>query len=315
MTRPKAPIRAINETGDTSIDVQLIQVPDSAITAGSNTISIASLTGDVTGPASATDNAIVRFDATTGKVIQNSATTVADTTGSITTAATGFVVSGNVSGGFATTATAATTTTLVVTDKQTQEFTGSTTQTVKLPVVSTLPQIGFAFRIINNSTGVVTVQSSGANTIQAMAAGSSAWFIANALTGTGASVWTVIYAPLNIQSFVVPCGDRTTAITATTNVMSFRMPYAFKLTGIRASLVTAQASGNIFTVDVNEAGTSILSTKLTIDNTENSSTTAATPPVISDADLADDALISVDVDQIGNGSAAGLIVTLIGYQP
>jgi hypothetical protein len=40
--------------------------------------------GDVVGPASATDNAIARFDTTTGKLIQNSAATVADTTGDIT---------------------------------------------------------------------------------------------------------------------------------------------------------------------------------------------------------------------------------------
>jgi hypothetical protein len=39
--------------------------------------------GDVVGPASATDNAIARFDATTGKLIQNSAVTIADTTGAI----------------------------------------------------------------------------------------------------------------------------------------------------------------------------------------------------------------------------------------
>jgi len=42
-------------------------------------------TGDVTGPASATDNAIVRFDGTTGKLIQNSTVTIDDTTGNITT--------------------------------------------------------------------------------------------------------------------------------------------------------------------------------------------------------------------------------------
>ena len=41
--------------------------------------------GDVVGPASATDNAIARFNLTTGKLIQNSVTTVADTTGNITT--------------------------------------------------------------------------------------------------------------------------------------------------------------------------------------------------------------------------------------
>lgn len=40
--------------------------------------------GDVTGPSSATDNAIARFDGATGKIIQNSAATIADTTGDIT---------------------------------------------------------------------------------------------------------------------------------------------------------------------------------------------------------------------------------------
>jgi hypothetical protein len=40
-------------------------------------------TGDVVGPASATDNAIARFDLTSGKLIQNSVVTIADTTGDI----------------------------------------------------------------------------------------------------------------------------------------------------------------------------------------------------------------------------------------
>jgi hypothetical protein len=38
-----------------------------------------SLGGDVVGPASATDNAVARFDATTGKLLQNSVVTVGDT--------------------------------------------------------------------------------------------------------------------------------------------------------------------------------------------------------------------------------------------
>ena len=41
------------------------------------------LIGDVDGPASATDNAVARFDGTTGKLIQNSTVTIADTTGDI----------------------------------------------------------------------------------------------------------------------------------------------------------------------------------------------------------------------------------------
>jgi hypothetical protein len=90
------------------------------------------------------------------------------------------------------------------------------------------------------------------------------------------------------------------------------MPRAVTLTSVRASLTTAQASGSIFTVDINENSTSILSTKLTIDNTEKTSFTAATPPVISDTALADDAEITIDIDQIGDGTAKGLKVMLIG---
>lgn len=110
----------------------------------------------------------------------------------------------------------------------------------------------------------------------------------------------------------IACSDETTALTTGTAKVTFRMPYAMTVTGVRASLVTAQASGSIFTVDINESGTTILSTKLTIDNTEKTSQTAATPPVISDSSLADDAEMTVDIDQIGNGSAVGLKIWLIG---
>lgn len=123
------------------------------------------------------------------------------------------------------------------------------------------------------------------------------------------------YGPLGSgasQSFVIACSDETTALTTGTAKVTFRMPYAFTLTAVRASLTTAQTSGSIFTVDINEGGVSILSTKITIDNTEKTSTTAVTAPVISDASLADDAEITVDIDQVGDGTAKGLKVTLIG---
>lgn len=121
-------------------------------------------------------------------------------------------------------------------------------------------------------------------------------------------------APGQAQTVIVQlsCSDLTTAITTGTTKAYFRSPLAFTLTDVRASLLTAQSSGNIFTVDINESGVSILSTKLTIDNTEKTSVTAATPAVISDTAIANDAEITIDVDQVGSGTAAGLIVTLIG---
>lgn len=116
------------------------------------------------------------------------------------------------------------------------------------------------------------------------------------------------------QCIAIACSDETTALTTGTAKATFRMPYSFTLTAVRASLTAAQASGSIFTVDINEGGSTILSTKITIDNTEKTSVTAATAPVISDANLSDDAEITVDIDQIGDGTAAGLKIYLIGHQ-
>lgn len=95
--------------------------------------------------------------------------------------------------GYSTTTTAAGTTTLVVGSSKFQYFTGSTTQTVLLPVTSTLV-LGQVFTIVNNSTGVVTVQSSGANTVQAMAAATKLTVTCILTSGTTAASWDFTYS-------------------------------------------------------------------------------------------------------------------------
>jgi hypothetical protein len=109
----------------------------------------------------------------------------------------------------------------------------------------------------------------------------------------------------------VACTDESTAIATTGTKVTFRMPYAMTVTEVRASLNSACTTGT-FTVDINESGTTILSTKLTVDATEKTSTTAAAAAVISDSALADDAEITVDVDDDGDSTATGLKVFLIG---
>ena len=138
---------------------------------------------------------------------------------------------------------------------------------------------------------------------------SGASYVTKRVTGANVKTFAQSGLPTEVQ---VAASDETTALTTGTAKVTFRMPYAMTVTAVRASLSTAQASGSIFTVDINEGGTTILSTKLTIDNTEKTSTTAATPAVISDTALADDAEITIDIDQIGDGTAAGLKVTIIG---
>ena len=146
-------------------------------------------------------------------------------------------------------------------------------------------------------------------------AGAKAWLTASTgltITGTDLTVdQTALTSVKPLESITLACSDETTAISATGTVLTFRVPYAFTLTEVRASLNTACTTGT-FTVDINEGGTTILSTKLTIDATEKTSTTAATAAVISDSALADDAEITVDIDDVGDSTATGMKVTLIG---
>lgn len=115
-----------------------------------------------------------------------------------------------------------------------------------------------------------------------------------------------------VTAIPIACSDETTALAAGVAKVTFRMPYAMTLSEVRASLTTAQAGGAILTLDINAGGTSILSTKLTVDNTEKTSKTAVAPAVISNTSLADDVEITIDIDQIGDGTAKGLKVYLIG---
>jgi len=132
----------------------------------------------------------------------------------------------------------------------------------------------------------------------------------------GGSSWAEFTASASAptESIIIACGDETTAATTGTAKVTFRMPYAFTVTAVRASVTTAP-TGSTFIIDINESGTTILSTKLSIDATEKTSTTAASAAVISDAALADDAEITIDFDQVGSTIAgAGVKVYLIGHQ-
>lgn len=95
----------------------------------------------------------------------------------------------NTIAGYQTIVTAAGTTTLTVSSPQDTYFTGSTTQTVVLPVASTLI-LGQQFIIVNNSTGTVTVQSSGANAIQTQQGGTTTTYTCILTSGTTAASWS-----------------------------------------------------------------------------------------------------------------------------
>jgi hypothetical protein len=97
-------------------------------------------TGDVVGPASATDNAIVRFDGTTGKLIQNSAATIADTTGDITAGKyNGLTVSTSTG-----TLTVANGSSLITSGANSITLTSTGATNVTLPTTGTLAVLGTA---------------------------------------------------------------------------------------------------------------------------------------------------------------------------
>ena len=85
------------------------------------------------------------------------------------------------------------------------------------------------------------------------------------------------------------------------------------VTDVKISVRTA-TSGAGMTCDVHESGTTILSTKVTIDDGGTTSVGASTPVVISDNELADDGLIECFMDSKDSGSGArGLKLTIFGY--
>jgi len=118
------------------------------------------------------------------------------------------------------------------------------------------------------------------------------------------------------QSIIVAASDEGTAITTGTAKTTWRMPYPFQILAVKASLTTAGGSSGTTTIDINDDTVSILSTKLTIDQGELTSVTAATPYVLATTGytILPDSSITVDVDAIsGGGSETGLKIEIICY--
>ncbi len=142
--------------------------------------------------------------------------------------------------GYATTATAAATTTLLVGSAYQQFFTGSTTQTLVLPVTSTLA-LGQSFYVVNNSSGVVTVQSSGGNTILAMPADTAAFFNCILTSGTTAASWD--YQTFSQSTITLPLSMLNGGTGASLTAANGAIPYS----GASAmALLAPGLSGQLF---------------------------------------------------------------------
>lgn len=111
------------------------------------------------------------------------------------------------------------------------------------------------------------------------------------------------------ETWAIALSDETTAITTGTNKATMIFPYNVTVVNVYASLNTVSSSGTP-TIDINESGTTILSTKITIDVSEKTSLTAATAPVISDSSITAGNEVGFDIDTAGTG-AKGLKVYMV----
>ena len=143
------------------------------------------------------------------------------------------------------------------------------------------------------------------DTLQVTSGAAANRYLSSDASGNGS--WVAL--PTEIQA---AASDETTNLTTGTTKVTFRMPHRMTLTSVRASLTTAQTEGALLTVDINLNGVSVLGTKLTFDNGERTTVTAATPATIVTSDLTDDGEITVDIDTVGTALAKGLKITLIG---
>jgi hypothetical protein len=118
----------------------------------------------------------------------------------------------------------------------------------------------------------------------------------------------------NTISFVIACSDETSDLETGDDKAQIRLPFQFELTSISANVNTAP-TGSTISIQVQEDGSDILTTPITIDVTETTSADAAVPPVIDDSTLAANSIISIDLDQIGSSTAGtGLKINLVGYR-
>jgi hypothetical protein len=178
--------------------------------------------------------------------------------------------------GYTTTATAAGTTTLTAASTHMQFFTGVTTQTIVLPVTSTLV-LGEAFIFHNNSTGALTVQSSGGNTVVTIPAGNTYMVTCILTSGTTAASWD---ADFTGTSTTTGSGSTTlaTSPTITTPIM---------VSPEERSTVSATAATGTVNFDLSTQGllyyTTNASANFTLNFRGNSGTTLTSMLAVGDA--------------------------------
>mgnify|MGYP003659380627 CR=1 FL=1 len=204
---------------------------------------------------------------------------------------------------------------LAVYDAQTATMTN---KTLTSPILTT-PALGTpSAGVLTSCTGTASGLTAGNVTTNANLTG-DVTSSGNATTIGADKVLLSMVAPAaKTEVIAIALGDESTVLAAastTVPVVTYHMPYGFTLTNVKVGLTIAGTGAALATFDVHEAGTTVLSTKVTVDASEKTSGTAATQPVISAPALAVDSLIEIFVDLVDTDNvAAGAKLYLIGYQ-
>ena len=186
--------------------------------------------------------------------------------------------------GYTTTATAGGTTTLTAASTQKQFFTGVTVQTVVLPDVTTLV-LGQNFMIDNNSSGNVTVQSSGLNNVVILAPNTRAVLTCILTSGTTAASWDAhYYAVAPVSGKKISLSDsmtfNTNSITfAGGEVLTLSATNAISILTTGSTSVTLPTSGTLYGTATGSITSAQLATSLS-DETGSGAAVFATSPTL-----------------------------------
>jgi len=212
-------------------------------TDGTNATWTTNGSGDVVGPASSTNNAIARFDSTTGKLIKNSGVTV-DNNNNINANA--------LDDSYTNTAASGTLITLTVASPRRYTITGSGGQVIKLPDATTLTN-GTVFQFDNNqSSGAITVNNNSNTLVVSVPSGG--------------------FVLVNLLSNAIAAGSWDRHDQAPSNVSWSTNTFDYA-----GSITSATWNGN--TVAVNRGGTGVTTSTGSGSNVLNTSPTLTTPAI------------------------------------